>query len=279
MLKIKLLFILLINITSIYGQELSEDVKSFVQIKAEPKDGLKAFYESFVSQFKTPNLPKDVNEITLRLKFIVETDGSFSNIQAINDQYGAGKEAIRVLKSMPAWNPAMHEGKYVRSMFTLPIKIRVKDALSKKQQKQYLATLNLNVIDTEFFDLTCNCGLVRSSKNEELRTIEYVMYSHDQTGIYNIVFRKMDESQADKELRVIEADAENQNATLTSINFVKLPTKQITFSMPDGDYTNYYRTLFFYKDSYLIGVSIVSFDDVLADLLLKHFKENFKLKF
>ena len=81
---------------------------------------------------RTFNVPEnlqldDENEIKTRLKFIIEKDGSFSNIVAV----GGGNEAvsdkaIRVLKSMPKWQPAKHEGKIVRSTFTLPIKIRVK---------------------------------------------------------------------------------------------------------------------------------------------------------
>ena len=39
--------------------------------------------------------------------------------------YGVGQEAIRVLKTMPKWKPALNKGKAVRSQFTLPVTIRV----------------------------------------------------------------------------------------------------------------------------------------------------------
>ena len=108
--------------------EIEEPLK-FVENRAKPKEGVQAFYNDFMRTFNVPeNLQlDDENEIKTRLKFIIEKDGSFSNIVAV----GGGNEAvsdkaIRVLKSMPKWQPAKHEGKIVRSTFTLPIKIRVK---------------------------------------------------------------------------------------------------------------------------------------------------------
>ncbi|MBA5792885.1 energy transducer TonB [Flavobacterium sp. xlx-214] len=35
------------------------------------------------------------------------------------------KEVIRVIKSMPKWNPALENGEPIRSDFTLPIKIKI----------------------------------------------------------------------------------------------------------------------------------------------------------
>lgn len=99
--------------------------------KATPKEGLAAFMQNFAREFKAPeNINAD--EIKMRLKFIVETDGSFSNIFTPqeyfkpNESYLAlQEEAIRTLKTMPEWKTAEHEGQVVRSTFTLPITIRV----------------------------------------------------------------------------------------------------------------------------------------------------------
>ena len=59
--------------------------------------------------------------------FVVEKDGSFSDIRVLRDggYPAAGKEAIRVLKSMPKWNAAVNNGRSVRSQFALPIGIRL----------------------------------------------------------------------------------------------------------------------------------------------------------
>jgi len=108
------------------GDEFSENkVHNFVQQKAEPVDGMQKFRQTFARKFNAPDVGSGVNKISVTLKFVVEKDGSFTDIQILNDQNGAGKEAIRVLKSLPKWKPAMHQGKTVRSSFNLPITIQV----------------------------------------------------------------------------------------------------------------------------------------------------------
>ncbi|MCX6234592.1 MAG: energy transducer TonB [Bacteroidetes bacterium] len=57
------------------------------------------------------------------VSFIVNADGSLSDIK-IEKGLGAGcnDEAIRLVKSMPAWIPGMHHGKKVKVLYNLPIK-------------------------------------------------------------------------------------------------------------------------------------------------------------
>lgn len=98
---------------------------TLVQVKAQPNEGFQKFYDNFSRKFSPGIINTKVNEVTVRLRFVVEKDGSFSDIKVIDDKQGLGKEAVRVLKSMPQWQPAQHNGMTVRSMFTLPIKIRV----------------------------------------------------------------------------------------------------------------------------------------------------------
>lgn len=109
----------------------SDEVFNFVNKKAEPKEGMLMFMKNFAQEFKAPeNINSD--EIKMRLKFIVETDGSFSNILTPQESFKPDEsylylqeEAIRTLKTMPKWNPAENNGEVVRSTFTLPIRIRV----------------------------------------------------------------------------------------------------------------------------------------------------------
>ena len=100
-------------------------IVSIAQNKAMPNEGFQKFYDNFSRKFSPGIIKGNVNEVTVRLRFVVEKDGSFSDIKVLDDKNGLGKEAIRVLKSMPYWKPAQHNGMTVRSMFTLPIKIRV----------------------------------------------------------------------------------------------------------------------------------------------------------
>lgn len=105
-----------------------QDPLKFVEQKAQPSKGMQMFFHEFARKY---NVPKEVlsieqGEIKLKLNFVVEKDGSLSDI---HETTGANKllaeEGIRTLKTMPNWSPAEHEGKIVRSTFTLPIKIRV----------------------------------------------------------------------------------------------------------------------------------------------------------
>ena len=51
----------------------------------------------------------------VKLMAVVEKDGTLSNILVMNDiGYGCGEEAIRVVKTMPAWNPGENKGESVR---------------------------------------------------------------------------------------------------------------------------------------------------------------------
>lgn len=63
---------------------------------------------------------------TVVVQFVVETDGSVSNVSLIRDiGAGCGIEAVRVVKMMPQWNPGKQRGRAVRVMFTLPVKFKL----------------------------------------------------------------------------------------------------------------------------------------------------------
>ena len=90
--------------------------------------------QNFVSEFKTPE-NTNFDEIKMRLKFIVETDGSFSNIYIPQEYFKPDEsylflqeEAVRTLKTMPNWSPAEYEGKIVRSTFTIPLTIKTNNS-------------------------------------------------------------------------------------------------------------------------------------------------------
>ncbi|MDR0229454.1 MAG: energy transducer TonB [Flavobacteriaceae bacterium] len=91
---------------------------------AEFPGGMVKFNQAFVSKFKTPDIEEE--SIRIIISFVVEKDGSLRNIKLIQDPgYGTGEEAIRVLRTMPKWKPALQNGKPIVSQFTLPITINV----------------------------------------------------------------------------------------------------------------------------------------------------------
>lgn len=77
--------------------------------------------------FKFPDMAKEMGiEGRVYVNFVIEKDGSFSNIKVVR---GVDKmideEAVRVVKSMPKVKPAKQRGKPVRMSFTLPINAKL----------------------------------------------------------------------------------------------------------------------------------------------------------
>ena len=66
------------------------------------------------------------------IRFIVGADGNISDtkvIRSVSPETDA--EALRVIKSMPKWNPGKHDGKEVPVYFTIPIVYRLKEETPK----------------------------------------------------------------------------------------------------------------------------------------------------
>ncbi|OQX79774.1 MAG: hypothetical protein B6D64_04295 [Bacteroidetes bacterium 4484_276] len=80
-------------------------------------------------QFLRDNLkfPQSAVEIgasgTVYIQFVIEPDGSITNIEAVRGPgVGLNEEAVRVAGMMPRWKPGMQRGRAVRVLFTMPIK-------------------------------------------------------------------------------------------------------------------------------------------------------------
>ena len=58
--------------------------------------------------------------------FIVEKDGSITDAKVIRGIHPAfDKEALRVINSMPRWNPGMRNGEPVRVKYSVPVSFRL----------------------------------------------------------------------------------------------------------------------------------------------------------
>ena len=58
------------------------------------------------------------------LQFVVRRDGSVDDIQVLRGVpggIGLEREAVRVVKAMPLWTPAMNNGVTVNSRVTVPV--------------------------------------------------------------------------------------------------------------------------------------------------------------
>lgn len=62
----------------------------------------------------------------VQLQFVVDRDGSVTDIKVIRDlKFGTGEEAVNVLKKAPKWTPGYQRGVPVRVSYTLPIRLNL----------------------------------------------------------------------------------------------------------------------------------------------------------
>lgn len=63
---------------------------------------------------------------TVAVSFVVEKDGSLTDIKLLKDiGGGCGEESLRLVKSMPNWIPGQANGKVVKVKYTLPVRFRL----------------------------------------------------------------------------------------------------------------------------------------------------------
>ena len=106
-------------------EEEEEEAQIFTVVEKDPEfpGGMDALYKYLAQNIKYPTIARE-NGITGRVyvTFVVERDGSIANPRVLKDiGGGCGAEAIRVVKSMPKWNPGKQSGKAVRVQFNLPV--------------------------------------------------------------------------------------------------------------------------------------------------------------
>ena len=94
-----------------------------IEVKPDFPGGMAKFYKFVGNNYRTPEEEGLAGKVYVT--FVVEKDGSLTDIKVVRDiGFGTGKEAIRVLKSCPKWNPGEQNGKKVRVLYSLPITIQ-----------------------------------------------------------------------------------------------------------------------------------------------------------
>jgi periplasmic protein TonB len=104
-------------------EEETEEVFTIVEVSAEPKDGLAAFYQSIAEQVKYPSQARRLRvEGKVFVEFVIGKDGKITEVKAVKG-IGAGcdEEAVRIIQNSPPWNPGRQRGKPVRQRMVLPI--------------------------------------------------------------------------------------------------------------------------------------------------------------
>jgi periplasmic protein TonB len=90
--------------------------------------GMEAFYREVGRKYRIPE-SEDLTTAKIYVSFIIEKDGTLSNVKVLRDPYpnlNLGKEALRVLNGMKAkWTPGIANGKPVRTAYNLPITVKI----------------------------------------------------------------------------------------------------------------------------------------------------------
>jgi len=102
------------------------DIVIVLDKQPEFPGGIQKFYDYVGTNFDKPEI-NDVESISVFVSFVIEKDGSMTDIKVLrNPGYGLDKEAIRVLKALKTkWKPGIKDGQFVRTQYTLPIKIQM----------------------------------------------------------------------------------------------------------------------------------------------------------
>ena len=110
------------------SDELADDnpdkIHQVVEVQPEFPGGMKEMMKYIQSNLKYPEAAKAAGaEGKAFVQFVVKADGSISDVQIMHSSGNKAldDEALRVVKAMPKWRPAMNKGKAVNVKFVLPI--------------------------------------------------------------------------------------------------------------------------------------------------------------
>ena len=104
-------------------EEGETEVYGIAEVSPEFPGGMEALLKYIADNLKYPQLALE-NSIQgkVDIALCVEEDGSVSNVRVLRDiGGGCGKEAMRLVESMPKWTPGRQGGKVVCTQFNLPI--------------------------------------------------------------------------------------------------------------------------------------------------------------
>ncbi len=108
-------------------EEETEEIFTIVEDPCEFPGGMGKLNKYLRDNIEYPEIAQE-NGIQGRVivEFVVEKNGKPSQVKVLRGVDPAlDKEAIRVVKNMPAWKPGKQQGKPVRQRFTLPVVFRL----------------------------------------------------------------------------------------------------------------------------------------------------------
>ncbi|ERJ61440.1 energy transducer TonB [Sphingobacterium paucimobilis] len=107
------------------GTGTGEEIFESVEIQPEPPGGMAAFRRWIGDNYQYPSGAIDAGvKGTVQVSFVVEKDGSLTDIKVVRDlSYGTGDAAKKLLAKAKKWSPGIQNGRPVRVAYTLPIRL------------------------------------------------------------------------------------------------------------------------------------------------------------
>ncbi len=94
-----------------------------LEIKPEPKKGIRHFYEYLGQTIKIPKGYENIKGKIL-IQFAIDEEGKVTEPKIIKSLHPTlDQEALRVLMSYPKWSPAIQRGKTIKIRYSVPIQI------------------------------------------------------------------------------------------------------------------------------------------------------------
>ena len=121
---------MLVTTPPIVALDDPDKVWNYVEQSPEFPGGVSKLMKFIGSNMRYPASGRRMGiEGSVFISFVVDSDGTIDNVQAvkgITDDFD--KEAMRVVKKMPRWNPGKRNGVPVKVRFVLPVKFKLSDS-------------------------------------------------------------------------------------------------------------------------------------------------------
>ena len=102
----------------------TKEIHTSVDVEADyGNGGLNGFRAKVVENFDSEAVQGE-GMLTTTVKFVVETNGTVSQVKATGANPDFNREAERVVRSIKGWKPAKKGGVNVRSYYSLPLKMK-----------------------------------------------------------------------------------------------------------------------------------------------------------
>ena len=109
---------------------VEEEIFDLAAVQEQPEfpGGMEKMYEFMQRTQKYPDMEYEAGiQGKVYVEFVVEKDGRVTDVKlkkGVSD--GLDKEAMRLVKAMPPWNPGKMNGKSVKCRFVLPVKFTLR---------------------------------------------------------------------------------------------------------------------------------------------------------